>query len=66
MSLLGSNINMFNANDKIDAFERKLVLFISQVSKKDLLAFKTSNKFKEDSEIRRNSIITTDIFEHLR
>lgn len=45
MTLRGSNTNIFYASDKISAFMRKLDLFISEVSKKNLSAFETLNKF---------------------
>ncbi|KAL4082946.1 hypothetical protein QTP88_029444 [Uroleucon formosanum] len=66
LSLQGSNINMFYASDKVNAFVRKLDLFISQVSKNDLSAFETLNTFWKNNEIQPNSNIITDISEHLQ
>ncbi|KAL4126754.1 hypothetical protein QTP88_010963 [Uroleucon formosanum] len=66
LSLQGSNTNMFYASDKVNAFVRKLDLFISQVSKNDLSAFETLNKFWKNNEIQPNSNIITDISEHLQ
>ena len=66
LSLQGSNTNMFYASDKVNAFVRKLDLFISQVSNYDLSAFKTLNTFWKNNEIQPNSNIITDISEHLQ
>ncbi|KAL4104409.1 hypothetical protein QTP88_019710 [Uroleucon formosanum] len=66
LSLQGSNTNMFYASDKVNAFVRKLDLFISQVSKNDLSAFETLNTFWKNNEIQPNSNIITDISEHLQ
>ncbi|VVC45986.1 HAT, C-terminal dimerisation domain [Cinara cedri] len=66
LSLQGSNTNMFYTSDKVNAFVRKLDLFISQVSKNDLSAFETLNTFWNDNEVQPNSNIITDISEHLQ
>ncbi|KAL4083682.1 hypothetical protein QTP88_028998 [Uroleucon formosanum] len=66
LSLQGSNTNMFYASDKVNAFVKKLDLFISQVSKNDLSAFETLNTFWKNNEIQPNSNIITDISEHLQ
>jgi len=52
LSLQGSNTNMFYASDKVNAFVRKLDLFISQVSKNDLSTFETLNTFWKNNEIQ--------------
>lgn len=52
LSLQGLNTNMFYAIEKVNAFLRKLDLFISQVSKNDLSAFETLNTFWKNNEIQ--------------
>lgn len=66
LSLQGSNTNMFSLSNKVNAFVRKLDLFISQVSKNDLSAFETLNTFWKNNEIQPNSNLITDISEHLQ
>jgi hypothetical protein len=66
LSLQRSNTIMFYASDKINAFVRKLDLFISQVSKNDFSAFETLNTFWKNNKIQPNSNIITDILEHLQ
>lgn len=63
MSQQRSNTIIFYDSDKIWAFVRMLDLFISHVSKKDLSACETLNKFWADNEIQPKSNST---LEHIR
>jgi hypothetical protein len=65
IKLQGSNTKIFYASDKVNAFVKKLDLFVSQVFKNRFLAFDIINKFWVDREIQRNENIIIDISEHL-
>lgn len=66
MGLQGTSVTVFYANDRINAFKRKLVLFITQVSKNDLSPFSMLKAFVEENQLTPDEVLMSDIIAHLK
>uniref|UniRef100_K7FCX8 DUF4371 domain-containing protein n=1 Tax=Pelodiscus sinensis TaxID=13735 RepID=K7FCX8_PELSI len=66
LSLLGKNVNIFNAKDKILSLSRKLQFWISSVGQNNLDCLPTLNDFLEENECKLDEDIHSNIADHRR
>ncbi|XP_014349988.2 zinc finger BED domain-containing protein 5-like [Latimeria chalumnae] len=65
LGLQGKNITIFNVRDKIEAFIKKLQLWVSRVRENHFDTFETLDSFLAENELTLDSDVKSEIEEHL-